>query len=113
MEMLAKLVTSLMKFFMVFTGFDGNPDKYVSIGWTKPSEGEKKVVPFGRTDVPHLGPDHDMKVKQAELMFDNDDMRYKWLMAIHRLRISDTGWIMDKSNNEKKFTKWGFTNLTC
>lgn len=112
METMVKLVDSFLKFFMAFCGFDGNPDRYVPIE-VKASTSEQNVVPFGRTDVPFLGPDHDEKVKQAEMLFDNDSMRYKWLMAVHRLRVSETGWIMDKSNNEKKFKKWGLTTLAC
>ncbi len=106
METLVKLVGSLFGFFSVFFGLDGNPDRYVPIG-VKPVVGEKNVVPFGRTDVPNLGPDHDAKVKQAEQMYETDDLRWKWLMAIHRLRNTSTGYILDQSNKDQKFQKWG------
>lgn len=111
METLVKLVGSLLKFLMYFIGMTDGEDKYVSIE-VKSSAGENKVVPFTRTDVPYLGPDHAEKVRQAELLFDNDDMRYKWLTAVHRLRATETGWIMDKSNSERKFKKWGLTHLS-
>ncbi len=115
METLAKLVGSLIEFLMVFTGLDGNPDRYVTIKWAAPAGNEKKVVPFGRAgEIPHLGPDHNELIEKAEQMYSSDDHRYKWLMARYKLRhASETGYILDKSNKDKKFTKWGLTNLAC
>lgn len=112
METLVKLVVSFLKLLVYFFEGDSEQDRYLHVG-AKPSTDEKKVVPFARTDVPHLGDDHEKMVKQAEQLYSNDDLRHKWLMAVHRLRTTETGWIMDKSNNEKKFKKWGLTHLSC
>lgn len=94
-----------------FLGFNGGVDKYVSIG-TTPTPDEKNVIPFACTDVPDLGSDHQALVKQVEQLYNDDALRRKWLMAIHRLRTTNTGWIMDKSNKSRPFTKWGLTPIS-
>ena len=73
-------------------------DSVVNLRPTMPAVVE--IVPFARTDVPNLGPDHAALVARAEVLYPSDVLRYKWLMAIHRLRNeTKRGWIL-KPNTE-------------
>jgi hypothetical protein len=94
MDTFAKAVVSVLKFLLSFFDMGGAPDKYVEIG-TASARNEKQVVPFARTDVPHLGADHDKLIKKAEQLFRDDVTRFKWLMAICTVRQSKSGWILD------------------
>lgn len=112
MSTLAKLVNSFGNLILAFLGLNGNEDKYLPIE-VKVTVDEKKVIPFARTDLPDLGHDHESLVKQAEHLYTDDVLRYKWLIAIYKLRTSQVGWIMDPSNKNKPFTKWGLTRPAC
>jgi hypothetical protein len=81
--------------------------RYVDVA---PAVGQTKVVPFARTDVPNLGKDHAQLIKKAELLFESDHNRYKWLMAIHHLQsTSKVGWILKPTVSSKK-PNWGLNS---
>jgi hypothetical protein len=105
MRTVTETLSGLLGLFLKFFSFEDTPDTYMEIGARHTVE--REVIPFARTDVPNLGPDHAELVKKAEVLFKDDVNRYKWLMAIHKLRSTDTGWIIEKSNASKPFTKWG------
>lgn len=107
MDLFAKTVVSVLQFLIDFFSMEGGRDKYVRIG--SALNREKPVVPFTRTDVPHLGDDHEELVTKAERLYDNDDLRYKWLMAIHRVRQTKSGWVIDKDSKNRLSPNWGLT----
>lgn len=95
---------------LAFLGLETYTDPKVLVNAT-PKSNDREIIPFARTGVPHLGKDHHELVKKAEALYDDDDLRYKWLMSIHRLRATTSvGWILDKSNNNRKSPKWGLTH---
>jgi hypothetical protein len=88
--------------------FLATPDSRIVVR-ASPTPEDREIIPFARTDVPYLGEDHDALIRQAEQLFDDDLNRYKWLMAVLRLRTSvRTGWIIEKGNKAKP--NWGLTH---
>lgn len=106
MDTFAKAVISVLQFFLDFFSMEGGRDQYVRI--EPGSSAENPVVPFARTDVPHLGDDHKKLVAQAERLFESDELRYKWLMSIHSLRKTGPGWILDPAGKRRPVS-WGLT----
>lgn len=107
MDTFAKAVISVLQFLLDFFNTEGGRDQYVQIGSRLPVE--KQVVPFARTDVPFLGDDHEQLVAKAERLYKSDDLRYKWLMAIHRVRQTKSGWVLDKGSENRPSPGWGLT----
>lgn len=110
MQTLTTIISGFITLFSKFVGFGDLPDTYMEIGARHTVE--REVIPFARTDVPNLGSDHAELVRKAEMLYRDDTNRYKWLMAVHKLRSTDTGWIIEKSNADKPFTKWGLQAAT-
>lgn len=111
MRTLTETLSGLLGLFLKFFSFGDEPDTYMEIGARHTVE--RDVIPFARTDVPNLGPDHAELIRKVELLYTDDNLRHKWLMAVHKLRSTQTGWIMEKSNADKPFTKWGLTAPAC
>jgi hypothetical protein len=106
MDTFAKAVITVLQLLLDFFSMEGGRDQYVRIG--SELSGEKQVVPFARKDVPWLGEDHKKLVAQAERLYETDELRYKWLMSIHRLRNAGPGWILDPAGKRRPVS-WGLT----
>ena len=110
MDTFAKAVISVLQFFLEFFSLEGGRDHYVRV---EPGNSEETPVkPFARTDVPRLGDDHEKLVAQAERLYTSDELRYKWLMAVHKVRQTKSGWILDPASKDRPSPSWGLTYRT-
>lgn len=86
-----------------------NPEMYVPV---KTANGQCKViVPYAGKIPANLGPNPEETVRKAELLFDSDYLREKWLEATIRLKETTTGWVLEPKDplNPAK-PGWGLTS---
>lgn len=112
MNFLAKLLSWIIGCGTSFIGRENYHDPKVVV-LASPKPDDRVVTPFARTDIPNLGEDHAELVKKAEVLFDDDTLRHKWLIAIGKLRGTNPGWILDEWNPEQIKPAWGLTHLAC
>jgi hypothetical protein len=76
-------------------------DKYVSISASFP-EKKREIVPFARhSEVPNLGKNHDLLIKKSERLFHTDEMRLKWLLAVHDMKTRNVEYLMEPMDGEE------------
>lgn len=110
---MVEILKAFKNFFsLIFKELNGGDEKFQ---FQRSLPVNTQVTPFSRLkDVPaDLGHDKDYLIHKAELLFSEDTLRLKWLMAVYKMRKNNIERIMEPLTKtqllaKEHYSKWRF-----